>query len=528
MTPSRPPTPAALPGVDPYALLSSLVLDTGQTWGSAATTRQREDAAAVLDLSEPARQHYLTRPRGGSKSTDGAALVLVILLTQAPADTTSHVYAADGEQAALLLDKVRGLAERTTGGGVPLAALLDFTSREVRVKTNGARLRVEPADAPSAFGHTPFVVLLDEAAAWPETETYRTLRRAVFSGLPKRPDSRLIVLTSAGAPGHSSARLLASARVSTFWRVSEMPGPVPWLDPAALAAARENLTDTEYRRDILNEWAAGDEMLTDPDDLTACLDPARRPLDPDPRHRYVVGVDGAVTGDRYAVTVCHAERPDPTTAPVVVLDRLDVFAGTKADPIDLSAVGEHIAALSRLYGNASVEADPAHIAETVQRLKRAGVKVTAEQRNTTNNHAAATNLYRLLRARRMRLPDDPDLTAELLRVRLRESTPGRFRLDAARGHGLGHGDRASALSYAALALVNLEPGRGSITVPTGNLGHRATKDAAPVLPVRLGVARAARLGPRGMPGGAIVMPGSANAQNDHDRAAAVWNRRPRR
>lgn len=499
-----PPTPpsgrVALPGVDPLDLLASLVLDTGETWSAAATERQRRDAAAILSTAPGVpRQHFLTRPRGGSKSTDGAALVLVVLLTQAPADSVSHVYAVDAEQAALVLSKVRGLAERTA-----LAPLLDFTSREVRVKANGARLRVEPADAPSAYGHTPFLVVLDEAAAWPETENYRTLRRAIFSGLPKRPDSRLVVLTSAGAPGHSSARLLASAHRSEFWRVSEWPGPVPWLHPDALAAARENLTDTEYRRDVLNEWAAGDELLTDPDDLAACLDSARRPLDHDHRHRYVIGVDGAVTGDRYAVVVCHAERP-AGSPPVVVLDRLDVFAGSQREPIDLAGVGQHIADLSRLY-RASVEADPAHIAETVQRLRRAGVSVSADQRTVSNNHAAATNLYRLLRARRMRLPDDPELSAELLRVRLRESTPGRFRLDAARGHGLGHGDRASALSYAALALVNVEPGGGSVTVPGGRVPTRTTRNARPALPRRLAVQQAARNGPRGLAGGPIILP----------------------
>lgn len=505
------PTTAALPDVDAVDLLASLVLDTGEPWGQVATSWQREDAGAVLSLSpgEP-RQHYLTRGRGGSKSTDGAGIMLAILLAQAPADSTSHVYAADAEQAALVLGKVRSLAERTG-----LAGLLEFTAREVRVRSNGARLRVEPADAPSAFGHTPFVVLLDEAAAWPETEAYATLRRAIFGGLSKRPDSRLIVLTSAGAPGHSSARLLARARASGYWRVSEIPGPVPWLTEDALAQARENLTDAEYRRDVLNEWATGDEMLTDPDDLQACLDTARRPLDHDHRHgRYVIGVDGAITGDRYAIAVCHTERPDPTSPPVVVLDRLDVFTGTRSDPIDLAAVGAHIAALARTYGYARVEADPAHIAETVQRLRTAGITVTAHQRTTTSNHAAATNLYRLLRAHRLRLPDDPDLAAELLRVRLRESTPGRFRLDAPRGQGLGHGDRASALSYAASALVSTEPtGRGSVSVPHGHV-TRTLHGGSPSLPLDLAVRRAARNSPRGLPGGPIIgVPGAYDDPN---------------
>jgi hypothetical protein len=36
----------------------------------------------------------------------------------------------------------------------------------------------------------------------------------------------------------------------------------------------------------------------------------------------VIGMDGAVTGHRYAVVVCHAERSAPGSPAVVVLDRL--------------------------------------------------------------------------------------------------------------------------------------------------------------------------------------------------------------
>ncbi|MDO5495801.1 MAG: terminase large subunit, partial [bacterium] len=181
----------SLATTDPVDLLAALLLEDGTPWGAVAQPIQRADAAAILDPHGP-RQHYLTRPRGGSKSTDAAAVLLVVLLTQAPPESVSHLYAADAEQAALILSKVRGLAERTGLGG-----LLHFRAREVTVKESAARLRVEPADAPSAYGHTPYFVILDEAAAWPDTENYRTLRRAIFSGLTNRPDSRLVVLTSA-------------------------------------------------------------------------------------------------------------------------------------------------------------------------------------------------------------------------------------------------------------------------------------------------------------------------------------------
>src|SRR5690606_29159923 len=132
------------------------------------------------------RLHFLTRPRGGSKTTDLAAVLLVVLLTQAPARTTSHAYARDRDQAALLMDALRALAHRSG-----LAGLLDLGAWSATVKGTRARLVVESADAASAYGHLPYFVVADELAQWPTTRGARSLWEALVSGLPKRPDSRL-------------------------------------------------------------------------------------------------------------------------------------------------------------------------------------------------------------------------------------------------------------------------------------------------------------------------------------------------
>jgi hypothetical protein len=359
-----------------------------------------------------------------------------------------------------------------------------------------------------------------------ETPEGRRLAARVGTVLVDRMERTLAGLSVLGVdPGKLSPAALCALTVHEPMSVAT--GSLPFLRharPREVAATpfahlgeadrrrlRAAYADHLHRRDILNEWATGSELLADPADVRACTDHRARPLDPDRSRRYVVGVDGAVSGDRYAVVVCHAE-PNADSVPFVVVDRLDVFAGTRARPIDLATVGRHIGELARHYG-ASVKADPAHIAETVQRLRRAGVAVDAPQRTTESNHAAATNLYRLLRGRRLRLPDDAELSRELLSVRLRESTPGRFKLDATRGQGIGHGDRASALSYAALALVNTEPGRGSIGSPVNAPPVvRTLHDARPALPMRLMLRQASR---RQSPaarrlGIGLVIPGSAN------------------
>jgi len=491
--------------LDPLSLLSALVLDSGALWGETATEWQREDAAALLDhRPEAPRLHFLTRPRGGSKTTDLAAVALTALTTQAPERSTSHAFARDRDQAALLLDALGGLVVRTGLGG-----LVDVGSWSVTVRATGARLAVESADAASAYGHLPFLVIADELAQWPTTRAARALWEALVSGLPKRPDSRLAVLTTAGDPAHWSAKVLDAARLSARWRVSEVPGPLPWADPADLAEQARLLPASAYARLHLNRWTDAEDRLTSAADLAACVT-LDGPQPRDPRHRYVIGLDLGLKNDRTALAVCHAEHPPARgSSPLVVLDRLHVLAGTRERPVslaDIEAVA-HEAATS--YG-APIRLDPWQAVGLAQRLRARGVAVTEWTFSPVSVGRLAMTLHLLLREHRLALPDDAGLLDELATVRLRESTPGTYRLDH---DASGHDDRAVALGLAALALTERVEGRGSVVVPTGRPVARTHHDARPALPPRLAVRNAARSGPRGLPGRPILFPGSAN----HDR-----------
>src|SRR5215218_3217486 len=106
----------------------------------------------------------------------------------------------------------------------------------------------------------------------------------------------------------------------------------------------------------------------------------------------------------------------------------------------------------------------------------------------------AMTLHLLLREHRLGLPGDAELLDELATVRLRESTPGTYRLDH---DASGHDDRAVALGLAALALTERAEGRGSITVPRSAPLVRTLRDGRPALPTALAVRTAARAMPRG-------------------------------
>jgi len=140
------------PGLDPLALASALVLEDGRTWGEACADWQRIDADAVLDRSPGApRRHYLLRGRGMSKTTDVAALVLVLLLTEAPPRSRSHVYAVDAEQARIFVDTLAGLVSRTPG----LGGALEISPRSVSVRSSGPAWwsRRATVPRPMAPGH---------------------------------------------------------------------------------------------------------------------------------------------------------------------------------------------------------------------------------------------------------------------------------------------------------------------------------------------------------------------------------------
>jgi hypothetical protein len=284
-------------------LLAGLVSEDGRRWGEAAHGFQWEDAAAILQPHGQRRYHYLTRPRGASKTSDLAGIAVAALLEQLPRSSRSYGLAADRDQGALLVDAVAGFVDRTPG----LAGALKVTSWQITASRSGASFEVLPADEASSWGLRPHLLVVDELAQWRSTLGPRRLWTSMISALPKVAGSRLVVLTSAGDPAHWAHKVLMQALAAPArWRVSQVPGPCPWLDPADLDEQRRLLPDWEYARLHLNCWTASRDRLTAVEDLAACatLD---GPLEPLPHHRYVIGLDVGVKHDRTAMAVCHAE-----------------------------------------------------------------------------------------------------------------------------------------------------------------------------------------------------------------------------
>ncbi|HLX87459.1 MAG TPA: hypothetical protein VKR22_03210, partial [Acidimicrobiales bacterium] len=209
-------------------LLAGLVLEDGRRWGELATPWQWADARAVLEpLDADPRLHFLTRPRGGSKTTDAAGIAAAALVEQVPPGGRVYAVAADRDQARLVVDALAGFAGRTPG----LRGALTV-ERYTATTAEGGRLEVVSADEASSYGLRGHLFIVDELTVWPAAA--RGVWVSILSAVPKVPGARLVVLASAGDPAHWSYRVRQRAHESRLWRLHEVRGPLPWTNPDAL------------------------------------------------------------------------------------------------------------------------------------------------------------------------------------------------------------------------------------------------------------------------------------------------------
>lgn len=421
-------------------VLASLVLEDGACWGERAAGFQWADAEAILDETSATPYSFLTRGRGGSKTSDLAGMLVAVALEQAPPGARLYSAAADRDQGRLLVDAIEGFRQRTQH----LAGAVEVQAYRVVFPGRDVVLEVLAADAPGAWGLRPYFLTIDEVAQWPSTSGPRLLFEALSTSVAKSPSCRLALLTSAGDPAHWSRRVREHALADPLWRVHEVPGPVPWLDASRVEEQRRRLPDSSFRRLFLNEWVAAEDRLVDEDDLAACvlLDGPQEPI---VGRRYVIGLDVGLRRDATAAAVCSLDAEKR-----VRLDRLEVWEPTKGREVELSVVQAWVEETARIYHGAVLVYDPYQAVQLAQAVRRAGVRAVEFTFTASSVGRLAVTLHQLLRDRRLVLPDDPGLLEELRNVRLRETSPGVLRLDHDPDK---HDDRAVALGLAALELA---------------------------------------------------------------------------
>ncbi len=166
------------------------------------------------------------------------------------------------------------------------------------------------------------------------------------------------------------------------------------------------------------------------------------------RYSYILALDVGVKSDATCAVVCHGSDG------AVVLDRIMTWRGSRENHVDLAEVERWIVRAWKDYGHPRVRFDPWQAFHLSQRLAAAGVRTEEFTFSSASVGKIALTLYNLIRAHQLALPEDPELIDELSNVRLRESSPGVFRLDHDASR---HDDRAVALALAAHAIVEEPP-----------------------------------------------------------------------
>ena len=433
------------------ALLAALVLEDDRRWGDVAEPWQWRLAEWAFD--ERARPNrWESRPRGGSKSTDIAAISMVAMLTTDPAGSRSYAVAVDRDQGRLIAEAAAGFVVRTPA----LASALTVDSYKVTANGSGSALEILAADAASTWGLKPRRVVCDEFCQWSSTANAKGVWMAILTSMGKVDGAKLLCTSTSGDPAHWSHGIYETALKSKAWTVQEVPGPLPWASEDFLAEQRLILPDSVYRRLHLNQWCASEDRLTNLDDVRACVT-LDGPLEWQEGRQYVLALDLGVRNDRTVAAVMHSERVvEPGGRDVVqrmVLDRMEVWAGTRANPVDLGAVEEWVEFTARAY-RARVVCDPWQAIAMVQRLRSRGLQVEEFNFSQQSTGRLAVALHTTIRDHRLAIPDDPELIDELVNVRLRETSPNVYRLDHDPDR---HDDRAVSLAMAILQLATREP-----------------------------------------------------------------------
>lgn len=183
---------------------------------------QRRIAAAYFG---PAREVAAILPRGNAKTTTAALIGLHHLLSVPGAAVT--IGAASRDQARICFERMRGFAQHPALDGA-----LKIRHLELRREDGDGLLRVVPSDGARVHGLSSTLYIGDELWAWPANGE---LLEAMTTGLVKRPDSKLLAISTAAAHldsplGRMRARALAHPSTKRVGAVIEAAGDLHWLE----------------------------------------------------------------------------------------------------------------------------------------------------------------------------------------------------------------------------------------------------------------------------------------------------------
>ena len=407
-----------------------------------------------------------TGPRGffevarrGMDKTTGLARILNWVLAFSPRPVKVVAAASDKDQASLLVTAMKDEAKLNPW----LSERINFTVRQITGP--GGELRVQSADAGSAYGLLPDIMVLDEIVWWPK----RDLFDALMSGRQKRPGAVTLIITNAGILPSWQADVHEQLGTMDDWQVFSYPTKIKtWMNQHLIDSERKLLPDGLARRVFDNIWidAAEDSGFLTSSMVTDAVELGKRMrLAPtafgQAKFKYFVGVDYGSRKDRTAITVCHMDGN------ILGIDQMNVFCGTPAKPVSLDRVEATLREINLSYNRPIFVIDPWQMENVIQHISTIMKIVRFDVRGGQRNYAMAELLRSLFSSNRIsfwegcgKINSGEDFAMELKSL-IVKPTGSSYRFDHTKNK---HDDRTVSLGMAALEMFS-KPVHGVTAVP---------------------------------------------------------------
>jgi hypothetical protein len=427
--------------------------------GEAADPWQRKDFDAldpgwmrVAGLSVPKgvkvyNEAYLERPKGHSKTTDEAAMVLWALYAS-KRKIAGYGAASDKDQARLLRDAIDTIIRLNPW----VRERVRVNKYEISNPTTGSICNIIASDEAGSHGYLPDFIIADELTHWKKREFWDSL----YAGSAKRANCMLVVIANAGR----------GKEIDWTWFVREafrndpsayfhrLDGPVAsWITPEKLAKQQAKLPLQVYRRLWLNIWSAGEGDALDPDDIEFAASQAQGPMQErwiENRNKpanfgdwlFVAGLDLGIQHDHSALVVLALRSGSPR----IRLASCQTWRPAKGKPVILDDVEAAVTEAHKKYHLSKVLYDPHQAVGMAQRLQRQGIFCEGVDFVGKNLDLMANTLITVFRTRTIDLYRDEQLIRDLSRLTIVEKAWG-FKLESAATDD-GHADAAIALAIA--------------------------------------------------------------------------------
>lgn len=392
--------------------------------------------AVAKGETPPLTRFWVERTKGGSKDMDIACGIVWLLAFSRKLEI--EVGAADKDQA----NEVRKAAEDILRLNGWLASRIRVQSYSLICDATGSECLVRAADIAGSHGTRPDVVLANELSHVTKQEFIQNM----MDNLTKKPNGLGIIATNAGFLESWQHEWRQIAEESDRWHFHTMSQPVPWLSETELKEASRRSSTARFNRLFHGVWASQSGDCLDQEDIDACTDPSLETLSrrlPGNDWFYVGGLDLGWKHDYSAFSVIAANR---RTQQMQVAFAQSWQANAATGKVDLVQIEEIVAAVHKRFKLKILRYDPTQAILLTQRLEQQRVPTEEVSFASPKNlNEMATALIDTFRSRRIRMPQNPELTTGLQRLTLLEKSYG-LKLEAARTTDLGHCDLAISLA----------------------------------------------------------------------------------